>query len=466
MKFPCEYCASRNRECVYPDSPPSTKSTQQDPSSSNPDTNELIEDDQLLDDVLELIESINDQNGEQLHDGPQTLQSCTGELLYIDYDDSLSQDEALYNDSVLISNLALVSESLIWNKIQTLFPHKPNMSPMEVWILQFMVDWSVRHYASSRDTRQIQIWDDIKETLYATLELIQLGMYAFLGLMLLGNHDRRYLLGDTPIDDGLELSIAKVYDFAMNLYSYLLLAISRQMDRVLTNSCTIMEAKVLITSLSFLFAVLGSFPSGTCPLIDFNRGGNDFIAYNIGYRRTYEALLPLLRNLPFENKHGLSVTIDDENVMPILFFTRILEYIDTHTDELGTSEDVEIIRHAFDVFDKQVYRTTVTFTPLGYYHIFVDMTDEFWDLVYAQNPLALSWLNVLAAYALVFKLYFIRDNNIWVDYMNWYREWHGHKYFWDEPVYQAVVEQGYCVSDYSLLRFFNPLEGATINEIS
>lgn len=50
--------------------------------------------------------------------------------------------------------------------------------------------------------------------------------------------------------------------------------------------------------------------------------------------------------------------------------------------------------------------------------------------------------------------------------MNWYRAWYGHRYFWDEPVYQAVVEQGYCVTDYALLQYFNPLECATINEIS
>ncbi|CAN3373248.1 hypothetical protein DIRU0_C20164 [Diutina rugosa] len=27
LKRPCEYCVHRNRECVYPDSPTSTKST-------------------------------------------------------------------------------------------------------------------------------------------------------------------------------------------------------------------------------------------------------------------------------------------------------------------------------------------------------------------------------------------------------------------------------------------------------
>lgn len=335
---------------------------------------------------------------------------------------------------------------------------------MEMWIIRFMVDWSLHHYVVSDNFRRIQLWKNVRERLYATLELIQLGLYAFLGLILLGNNNRRYLLGDTPIDDGLELSIAKVYNFVMNLYNYLLLATSRQMGKVLDNTCTTTEARVLMTSLTFLFAILERLPSGTCPLVDFTRGGNDFVAYNNGFRQTYTTLLPYLQNLPYESILGLCSPSNDDAIM-FPFFARIIEFIDTHADGLGTPADVAIVRHAFAVLDQQLYRTTITLYPLECHPVFVNVSDAFWDLVYAQNPLALSWLNVLAAYALVFKLYYIRDNNIWVDYMNWYRQWHGQKYFWDEPIYQAVVEQGYAVTVYNLLLYFNPLECATFSEI-
>lgn len=406
-------------------------------------------------DVIELIESFNDDDTFDF----AVYRSCSDQLFHLDYKDSTFRERHA-NNSVMASTLARIPDSALWNKINTLFPHKPNMTSLEFWIIRFMVDWSIRHYAASRDSRQIQMWDDVRATLYGSLELIQLGMYAFLGMMLLSNHNCHYLLGDVPVDDGLELSIAKVYHFSMHLYDYLLKATSEQMTRVLNNTCTSTEAKILVTSLSFLFAILGSLPPGTCPLIDFTRAGNDFIAYNIGYRQTHTALLPLLRNLPFENKHGLNPLVDD-CAMTLPFFARILEYIDANGNELGTGATVIMVRHAFNVFNHQIYCTSVTFNPLGYYHIFVKVTDEFWELVYSQNRLALSWLNVLAAYALVFKLYFIRDRNIWVEYMNWYRAWYGHSYFWDEPLYQVVVEQGYVVHDYALLQLFNPLELVT-----
>ena len=54
---------------------------------------------------------------------------------------------------------------------------------------------------------------------------------------------------------------------------------------------------------------------------------------------------------------------------------------------------------------------------------------EMWDLVYAQHSLALSWLNLVAAYAFLFELYFLRTNNVWIEYVEWYRTWLGLTYY-------------------------------------
>ncbi|KAA8901342.1 hypothetical protein DIURU_003287 [Diutina rugosa] len=409
--------------------------------------------------VLGLTDLLSDANGEGFLNNDSIVDTLD-ELFHVDSEDSSVTAKALRNEALIDSISPQVSESLV----HSLFPNKPYMSSMEMWIIWFMIDWSSRHYVVSHNFRRIQLWNNVRERLYATSELIQSGLYAFSGLILLGNNNRRYLLGDTPIDDGSELSIAKVYNFVMNSYNYLLSATSRQMGKVLDNTCTTTEARVLMTSLTFLFAILERLPSGTCPLVDFTRGGNDFVAYNNGFRQTYATLLPYLQNSPYESILGLCSPSNDNAIM-FPFFARIIEFIDTHADGLGTPADVAIVRHAFAVLDQQLYRTTITLYPLECHPVFVNVSDAFWDLVYAQNPLALSWLNVLAAYALVFELYYIRDNNIWVDYMNWYRQRHGQKYFWDEPIYQAVVEQGYSVTVYDLLLYFNPLECATINEI-
>lgn len=380
------------------------------------------------------------------------------ELYRVGFEDELTTNNELH--SMILAKLFQVPETLLWSKIHTLLPNKPSMTSIEFTVVRFMVDTCMRHHAASGNSPMVEIWDEHRASLYSSLELIQLGLYAFLGMKLLSNHNHHYLLDHEPIDDGLELSIAKIYTFSMSLYNYLLKAVSQWMGRVLANTCTQMEALILDTSLGLLMLILGSLPPGTCPLIDFTQSGNDFIAYTRGYLRTYAAIFHHLRDLPFE---WLCPPI---NCPTLPFFIHILEFIDTHTSELGTADEAHMIKDAFGLLARNVYAASVSSNPDGYYHIFNWMNDGSWDLVYAQQPLALSWLNVLAAYAQLFKLYYIRDQNIWVDYMDWYRAWHGHSFAWDEPLYQVVVEQGFVVDDYALLHSFNPLGSSTIPQIS
>lgn len=117
-------------------------------------------------------------------------------------------------------------------------------------------------------------------------------------------------------------------------------------------------------------------------MVDFTRGGNDFIKYNIAFRQTYAALQPLLRNLPYENIQGPTTA---QIAISIPVFVSILGFIDNHTYGLETEADVSVIGHAFAILDQQVYYATVSLQPLGYYPIFSKASNEFWDLVYAQN---------------------------------------------------------------------------------
>lgn len=379
------------------------------------------------------------------------------ELYRVGFEDELSTDTDLH--SVILANLFQVPETLLWSKIHTLLPNKPNMTLLEFTVVRFLVDMCMRHHAASGNSPKVEIWGEYRASLYSSLELIQLGLYAYLGMKLLSNHNHHYLLDHEPIDDGLELSIAKIYTFSMSLYNYLLKAVSQSMGRVLANMCTQTEALVLDTSLGLVMLILGSLPPGTCPLIDFTQNGNDFIAYTRGYLRTYTAILHHVRNLPFE------WPCPPTNCPALPFFVEILQFIDTHSSQLGAADEALMIKDAFAILARNVYTASVSLNPDYYYYIFCLMNDGFWDLVYAQQPLALSWLNVLAAYAQLFKFYYIRDQNIWVDYMDWYRAWHGHSFAWDEPLYQVIVEQGFVVDDYALLRSFNPLGSTTIPQL-
>lgn len=371
-------------------------------------------------------------------------------IIELEKDDQLDPVEA----SVLtISSSA--SNMLNFYLLFTMLPLKPNMTTLEMRVLHFLLESSLEFYHASRDTKQMQMWDNIRESLFGNLRLMQLSLYAYLGMLLLGNHNPRFLLGETPVDDGLELSIAKVYTFSMNLYSYLLRDLTRQMEPLLANTISRVDAEILIASISFLFSILGSSPVGTCPLIDFTRGGNDFISFCIGFRQTGIAVYPIIRELLLVDVVAVEfLPLMDQPLLP--FFKRILLYLDSYGS--GDGNDLMIIRQAFELLNRQVYCTTVHRTPVAFFQTFTYTSESVWNLLYKQVPLALSWLHVLSAFSLMFEFHFIRENNIWIEYMNWYKQWIPDKFPWDVPLYQVVVDQGYYAKDYLLFHQFDPLD--------
>lgn len=411
----------------------------------------------LLSEILDIWADGQLPNGQV----PQVTSNLL-ELVKIDNQDhpgvDLSdQERALL--SLLVSSLADIPHSILWTEIHALLPSKRLMSSIEITLVRSLMEWGMNHHAASGNPPRMDIWSERRAALYGSLDSIRLGLYAFLGMIILSRHNHQYIMYDAPVDDGLELSIAKIYNLAVNLYQYLLQETTRLMGKVLDHTIAETEAKILMVALLFLLSILGCKPAGTCPLVDFTRGGHDFISYSIRYLRTNNVLLPFLQGLPFAYRLP---TFDENHTLTLPFISRILEFIDGHATELGSGNDLSTIRYAFSSFEPHVYRTTLSDNPHYYYHYFVTMKMEMWDLVYAQHSLALSWLNLVAAYAFLFKLYFIRTNNLWIEYMEWYRAWHGHTYYWDAPLYHMVVEQSVVVDDYTQLHLFDPV--ATTNQ--
>ncbi|KAA8907199.1 hypothetical protein DIURU_000883 [Diutina rugosa] len=448
LKLPCEYCASRNRECVYPNAPSSTKvpSVELDLSDGS-----SYDQDQypVFDDEFPIPE------GGELTDVEEFMD------LGADYDDDIIEfvrDESTDSEASSLTELPLPTPEMInVYRLYSVLPVKVNMTPLEMWVLHFLLESSLEYYVASRDTRQMQMWDNIRETLFGNSKLMQSSLYAYSGMLMLVNYNSRYLLGESPVDDGSELSVAKVYNFSMNSYSFLLKDLTRQMEPLLANTITRVEAEVLVVSISFLFSIIGSNPVGTCPLVDFNRGGNDFISFCIGFRQTGIATYSLIRDSLLVEV--VSVKTPPSMDTPLLpFFARILRYIDDHeSDGQIDEDDLEVIKTTIRLLNQHVHRTTVHRTPVAFFQTFTYTSETFWNLVYNQVPIALSWLNALSAFALMFKFCFIRDNNIWVEYMDWCHSWIQHKYPWDEPLYRLVVEQGFYVRDFSFFLTFDPV---------
>lgn len=70
----------------------------------------------------------------------------------------------------------------------SVLPAKVNMTPLEMWVLHFLLESSLESYVASRDTRQMQMCDNIRETLFGNLKLMQLSLHAYLGMLLLVNY--------------------------------------------------------------------------------------------------------------------------------------------------------------------------------------------------------------------------------------------------------------------------------------
>lgn len=249
--------------------------------------------------------------------------------------------------------------------------------------------------------------------------------------------------------------MAKVYNFSTNLYGFLLKDLTRQMEPLLANTIIRVEAEVLVVSISFLFTIIGSNPVGTCPLVDFNRGGDDFISFCIGFRQTGIAAYSLIRDLLLVEVVSVETPpLMDTPLLP--FFARILRYVDDHeSDGLFGEDDLEVIKTTIRLSTRASYHGVQK--PRGILpnlHLYLGNLLEFGVQSSADRPQLAPCIIGVCAHAHI--LFHSRQQHL--------SRIHGlvslriqHKYPWDEPLYRLVVEQGFYVRDFLFFLTFDPV---------
>ncbi|MCH0629020.1 hypothetical protein JNB11_03485 [Kocuria palustris] len=82
-------------------------------------------------------------------------------------------------------------------------------------------------------------------------------------------------------------------------------------------------------------------------------------------------------------------------------------------------------------------------------HRFQHFAEEsFWRQVYNENYFALRILNLYCAYLVMLQYYFVRERNVWTDYMKWFHQeslFRFGKFYFDEDekLYEKVIVNGY-----------------------
>ncbi|CAN3504059.1 hypothetical protein DICA1_F16446 [Diutina catenulata] len=341
-------------------------------------------------------------------------------------------------------------------------PTNLGLSPFEFRLLHHFNFWGTPIYEVSRDRQQRALWFDVLPSFILKSDLVKMSVFAYSGLLILGKHGPHVLLGRNLLSRGDGESLATIYEFSNANLDHQMARISSWLPKLTRGELNTEQATSLLLSSSMMFTVLARRPQTSMRLVNFETRENDFLSVARRVRETMSLCCPILCDTPSKGILPDITSFRDSPTLPL--FRKLLEDLENAPDHLmegktnemdspNTRErDMVTLVNSVNTFNNQVYSATKSNASVPLYRFF-NFTDlNYFDLVYNQNFHALRILYVYAAHAMMIRFYFVRDVNIWVDYMRWFRNYnmeHFGKWFFpvDGQLYELVVVNGFEVHD-------------------
>ncbi|KAK6462077.1 hypothetical protein DFJ63DRAFT_141186 [Scheffersomyces coipomensis] len=229
---------------------------------------------------------------------------------------------------------------------------------------------------------------------------------------------------------------------------------------------------VLATELSVSSMIIALFLSmhshRILPLICFDRSEPDYVSICKGL---YSSIISFQSTFAYnvfrevlEYHFIIKVPPFKETPFPILVALRQdleLEYLDKDLST-STTEEFNTMYEGLEVLHSCIYKSRMDGYSVPLLKWLSLLTTQFYDLIYSKNFYSLRILYVCACLVTMFKFQNYKESTIWVDFMNWYKEYNyekygGWKYNMDKSLYDIVCDGGFNFgSDYSNLETFNP----------
>lgn len=276
---------------------------------------------------------------------------------------------------------------------------------------------------------------------------------SYLGLLAIAEYNPAMLPPETPCDSSIQV----VRQFSYDTFNLQLRETSRLTDKLIRGTITEDEAVILMMSTWILYLIIGSNSAMILPFVDFVSRKNEFISFlKVGLQ-----ILAMAANYAPTHRCNFFRPPTRFEQCPIIPFLK------RYYDQFQLFEDcdeetvnylltlVEDINHLYYVSahhnnDAEIFRTIASNSPRWY------------ELIYEQNILALSLLNVWSLICLGFEYYFDRDRNMFAEYMKWYRHYSsnnfgGWRFFGEKELYSVMIDKKYLFTTMDNAVCFDPI---------
>lgn len=252
----------------------------------------------------------------------------------------------------------------------------------------------------------------------------------------------------------------KTSNYFLSTLNYLTSSI--QVDPANTFQCV-----ELFLASNVMFAFLGVHPHRLVPLIDLDGGkvgddssNTDFMSICFRLRNSRNDCFDRVLETPFKELMLFSSNKDQAvNKQKIPLIEKLKEELQYYS---SISYESNIIESSIDNLKTCMQVAIYLNYPIPIFTWTLLVSEEFYNLAYDRNYLALKILFVyscLNSYT-SFKIY--NNQNMWADYINWYAQHYTLDHF-EQCFHKIVIEKGEVLDygDYELLRSFDPEKEVT-----
>lgn len=228
---------------------------------------------------------------------------------------------------------------------------------------------------------------------------------------------------------------------------------------------TINEAAEVVISGVLLFSFLALQTHQLLPFVSHDSSQPDLLSMCSGMKVSMAKAFPLLYNSQFSALfYKNEVLSPPPNPGSYPFVTYLLDKLEEyHNEAMVTTSQYEILLQAVDMFKILMFSSIEQNFPLPLYKwIFVAKNDIYDYVKREQLFFAIKLVYAYACMNMICKFYLKRTPNIWMEYIEWYKEYNffmfeGWNDDFDCRLYN-IVASGYTIPDeeYHLLATFFP----------
>ncbi|CAN3354004.1 hypothetical protein DICA4_B01508 [Diutina catenulata] len=342
------------------------------------------------------------------------------------------------------------------------------LSPVQSRLIAFISSFGRRYY-EARDPCLETIWAKFTPELFLESELVKSSVYTYSGVILVRTYNHK-LLQDADFANNNPQVMYKYDDRVVTAYQYSLYAfntqvreISRLVTRLHEGTITVRQTVELLIGSMLIVGTLCNSPSSRMPLVNFDQRTGDFLSARLGVRVTFLLARKLLANHP----KLLYIFFHNEQFKPpvvtqwVPVFAQTRRWLTRHqtlSDHERAHLEGTLRRFNNSILECAKWNTDV---PLMQAAGILD--HDTLAMVYGKHVFALQIIYLYSCFSLLTSLYYNRENNMFVDYMWWYKEhcfsrYRGWFFPWDASIHSLVLVKKYHPASMASLAWFDPVK--------